>query len=445
MGRSVLSGTATSSTHSSHSEGTRKCYWDDPTRCFSYISGDRFVTYGLTSSANIEFNQHNTANRVPIFFRDLLGNGQHNFQHRFHIRYTLRGKTKTTARNIIQMLSFFNTPFISTSSMFFQNLPKNEERVKTLEAATPESLPEHVSIVGRSVSRSYIAVTDNDQKLLSSNTKAIDHDTHIFDLFLNTPETRQWIIDQLLNSLTYRTFKLIIPELFNTARPANILVQQQSIEDDSVNLQPSHFLSLYFQKGTVVQYHLRKSPDNDIQVLAISVSSKFYTLTFTIDHYDASAKANQPPPHFAQFPGTGNCYCGGACNCATLRNNNTGATLAELEAACHWPEVENTLTMKDAREILRSMVSQYKDGDFNMELHRSSRLKREDKPTKKKIHVLLPDSRETEDEDGNFNMDAFRTTYTLFNEQEMPQEEEENEMHRYPECQDADDEFNVKQ
>ncbi|WP_422474890.1 hypothetical protein [Endozoicomonas sp. ALB032] len=375
LGQLVLDGTATSSANFSHNGRTINSYLNNPTSFFSYISGDRFVNYDLTSSANIELNQHNTANRVPAFFSSLLGNGQHNLQHRLHTRYTLRSETKTTARKFAHILSFFAMPFIWTSRMLFQNLLNSEEKVNALEAATPTTLPEHVSIDSRSisVSRSPTDETDNAQTLLSSSTKAIDDNNLIFDLFLNNPETRQWIIEHLLNSTSYGTFNLIIPELFNTVRPANIIVHEKTSEDDSANLQPSNFLSLYFQKGTVVQYHLRKLPNNNIQILAISVNSNFYTLTFSIDNYDAAARANQPPAHFAEFPE--NCNCGGACNCATSRNNDTQFSFEAMRATMLCWQILNDKDGRFSKKLFRGFSQDLQDrearDDFNMALYHS--------------------------------------------------------------------------
>lgn len=315
LGRSVLNGTATSSTHSGHSGPTRECYWDDPTKGFSDLSEDYILIYELLSSINIEFNQQNSRNNVPVFFYELLGNGLHNLQHSFHTRYTLRGQTETRKHLIANLLYCVFCPcfFVVSDTLLDQ-----EEKISALETATPEHLPEHVTIDSRSIS--HTAVTNNYQTFLSSNTEAIDDNTRIFDLFLNTPETQQWIIEHL-DSTTNHVLELIIPGLIRTAIPATVLVQEQGSE----NLQASHFLSLNFLTGTKVQYHLNRLSANQIRVLAMVISSGGYTLTFAIDNYDVIA--NQPPPHYTelpiQLPLQQVCHCYGACNCATSRNNDT--------------------------------------------------------------------------------------------------------------------------
>uniref|UniRef100_UPI0021494D66 hypothetical protein n=1 Tax=Endozoicomonas sp. SESOKO2 TaxID=2828743 RepID=UPI0021494D66 len=230
-------------------------------------------------------------------------------------------------RNIVQLLyCIFCFPCFLRSETINQDIPEQEARIRALEAATPNHLPEHVSIDSRSIT--HIALTDNIRRLLSSSTEAVDDDIYIFDLFLSNPETQK-LIKAHLNSETYKTHEfIIIPGLFNTARLAEIVVKEQSSENDSEgddDLKPTNFLTLIFRGGPVVRYHLKKLPTNDIQVLAVSVSSDSYILSFVIDNYDALA--NQPmttyysseEPLFFVEP----CHCRGACNCANSRNNHT--------------------------------------------------------------------------------------------------------------------------
>ena len=165
---------------------------------------------------------------------------------------------------------------------------------------------------------SHRAVYSDNKTFLSSSTEVIDNNTHIFDIFLNTPETQQWIIEHL-NPTTDLTLELIIPELFNTVSSAQILVQEQSNENNSESMQPSHFITFNINNGITVLYHLNQLTTNNIQVLAIVVSSYDYTLTLTIDNYDVIA--NQPPPHYVEVSTT--CDCAGACNCANFKKNDT--------------------------------------------------------------------------------------------------------------------------
>ncbi|WP_422133583.1 MULTISPECIES: hypothetical protein [unclassified Endozoicomonas] len=360
LGRLVLNGTATSSTHSSHSGPTRECYWDDPTKGFSDLSGDYILIYELLSSINIEFNQQNSGNNVPVFFYELLGNGLHNLQHSFHTRYTLRGQIETRKSMITELIFCLFCPcFFVAGNGDYQDLL--DEKVRALEAATPEHLPEHVTIDSRSLS--HTAVTNNYQQFLSSNTEAINDNTRIFDLFLNTPETQRWIIGHL-DSTTNHVLELIIPGLIRTAIPATVLVQEQGSE----NLQASHFLSLNFLTGTRVQYHLNRLSNNQIEVLAIVISSAGYTLTLVIDNYDVIA--NQPPPHYTelpiQLPLQQACHHHGACNCATSRNNDTHNSNYQRETIG-----DNGQDMLNHAEVivpLGTQESQDMDGKLNTKL-----------------------------------------------------------------------------
>ncbi|WP_257274798.1 hypothetical protein, partial [Endozoicomonas sp. SESOKO4] len=350
------SGTATSSTHSSHGDPTRECYFDDPAKCFSDNSCDYLVSYDLASSTNIEFDQHNSAHTVPAFFHGLLGNSLHNLQHTFHTRYTLRGQTATRDSIVTQFLDCFCCLLCYTGyETVYQNLLNLEEKVRALSAATPDNLPEHVTIDSRSIS--HTAVINNYQTLSSSTTEAIDDNTHIFDLFLNNPETKKWIVEHL-NPTTNHMLELIMPGLINTAIPATVHVQERDSEDDSENLQASHFVSLNFLTGTKVQYHLKKLSTNNIQVLAILVSSSGYTLTLIIDNYDVIA--NQPPPLYAelplQLPLQKACHCNGACNCATSRNNDTRPDSEDMLNRELFHAQSNMITEDGMPEEVRQLV-----------------------------------------------------------------------------------------
>ncbi|WP_257279738.1 MULTISPECIES: hypothetical protein [unclassified Endozoicomonas] len=320
QGSLLLSGTATSSTHTRHSNA-RGYTEDEPSLTCALFLVDNFADYKVISFTNIEFNQNNLHNLVPDFFNGLLGSGRHNLKHSFETHYTLRGQTTTTAYTIAEVLYCMFCPIcFRTNPLIFENTANNEERVRALETATPNQMPEYVTIDNRSIT--HTSVTNDRQMLLLSSTEAIDDNTHIFDLFLNTPEAQKWIIEHL-SPTTDMVLELLIPELFNTAIPATILVQEQSgendSEDDSTCLQPTHFVSLYLLNGPSVKYHLKKLSTNNIQVLAIMVSIHYYTLTLTVDNYDVIA--NEPPPHYAELYES--CHCNGACNCANSRNNRT--------------------------------------------------------------------------------------------------------------------------
>lgn len=323
LGQLVLNGKVTSSTHSGHSEATREGYWDALTNYLSGISGDHFVIYDLLSDTNIEFYPHDPTINVPDFFHGLLGNASHDLLHSFHTRYTLRGQTTTKTGSIAQLLCcIFCLPCFLSSKIINQDILEQEAKLRELETATPDHLPEHVTIDSRSMA--HITMTSHYETLSSSNTEVIDDDIHIFDLFLRNPETQKWITGYL-NSETYLTHEFIIPGLFNTARPAEVLVQERDSENESEDddtLKPTDFVSLYFDDGTVLRYHLKRSLTNDLQVLAISVSSNYYTLSFVINNYDALA--NQPPLilSWAELRFFDPCDCSGACNCALPRYNN---------------------------------------------------------------------------------------------------------------------------
>lgn len=320
--RLLLSGTATSSHHCGHREDLTECNYEDLTQSKTDCSGYDFCIYEVTTVTSIEFNQTQSCNIIPMFFYSLLGDGFNSLKHSSLTCYTLRSQSPKTTSSIAELLySTFCTPCFMPAELVSQDSQIQQERVKELKAATPNHLPDHVTIHSRSI-LSETAVSNDRHTFLLSNTEAIDDDTHIFDLFLNNPETQKWIIAHL-NLKNGMMLQLIIPGLFNTALPAMIFVQHQTSEDNNVSLQPSHFVSIYFPNEARVQYHIKKLSNNDIQVLAIVVSSHLYTLTFAIDNYDISA--NQPPAYSnqAEVAPANTCHCRGACNCSNQRKNDT--------------------------------------------------------------------------------------------------------------------------
>ena len=100
---------------------------------------------------------------------------------------------------------------------------------------------------------------------------------------------------------------------------AQMLVQQQSSENNIESIQPSHFITFNINNGITVLYHLNQLSTNNVQVLAIVISFRGYILTLAIDGYDVLT--NQPPPHYVEVSST--CNCGGACNCANFEKNDT--------------------------------------------------------------------------------------------------------------------------
>ncbi|WOG25519.1 hypothetical protein [Endozoicomonas sp. 8E] len=320
--RLLLSGTASSSHHSGHRDDLTECNYDDLTQSNTDYSGYNFCVYEVATVTSIEFNQTKSCNFVPSFFSSLLGDGLNSLKHTALTCYRLRSQPPNTECSIAELLySTFCTPCFMPAELVSQDSQIQQARVEELKAATPNHLPDHVTIHSRSI-LSETAVSNDRHTVLLSNTEAIDDDTHIFDLFLNNPETQKWIIEHL-NLTSEMMSQLIIPGLFNTALPATIFVQHQSSEENNISLQPSHFVSIHFTNETNVQYHIKKLSNNDIQVLAIVVSSHFYTLTFAIDNYDTSA--NQPPPYcnYAELAPPNTCNCAGACSCANQRINDT--------------------------------------------------------------------------------------------------------------------------
>ncbi|WP_422133585.1 hypothetical protein [Endozoicomonas sp. ALD040] len=284
-------------------------------------SGDSFaIYYDVVSFTTVNFDQNNPGYTVPKLFNTLLGNGNDRLDHSFNTQYTLRGHT-TKASNLAELFCCvlchpFYLGFKKCSAKVSHGSDNELARIKALEAAIAADFPEHITIHKCAL---YHGAVDSHHKMLSSSsTEATDAKTHIFDLFLNTPETQHWLIENL-NPKTNQRLELIIPELFNTAAPAAILVQENNGETNDESLQPSHFLSLDFTNGIKVQYHLNRVSDIEIEVLAIVVSAEGYTLTLVVNNYDITA--NQPPPHYAALPKT--CNCNGACNCDHSRANDT--------------------------------------------------------------------------------------------------------------------------
>ena len=154
----------------------------------------------------------------------------------------------------------------------------------------------------------------------SSDTVVDDDSAHIFDLFLNTPEAQQWVRNNLY-STNNLTLSVVIPELFNTAVSARILIQNQSDSDiDSGIMTPTHFITFNIDSGITIQYHLNQLSPINIQVLAIVITTEGYTLTLNVNGYDVIA--NQPPPNYADVS-TMTCNCNGACACSHFEKNDT--------------------------------------------------------------------------------------------------------------------------
>ncbi|WP_257274689.1 MULTISPECIES: hypothetical protein [unclassified Endozoicomonas] len=316
-GHLTLTGTATSSTSSEYSDGVRMRNYDDSDQLDSVDTGRDCDHYDVFSKTQIHFNQTNTSNNVPDFFYSLFGNGLNDLKHTVRTRYTLRGQTTTTTCSLSELLCcIFCKPCSVAYELHSHDLENQQERVRALQAATPSNFPEHRTIDRRIMT--HRARTNNLQTLFLLSREALDDDTHIVELFLNTSQAQKWIIGQL-NRSTNQRLKLIIPELSHEALPAVILVQGRNDRSHSESLQPSHFVSFIFTNGIKVQYHLNQVSDEDIQVLAIAVSAHGYTLTMVVNNYDVIA--HQPPPHYSELVKT--CDCDGACNCASSRENET--------------------------------------------------------------------------------------------------------------------------
>ncbi|WP_252180421.1 hypothetical protein [Endozoicomonas sp. 4G] len=309
-------GTATTSIDFIHSRAVSGFNPDEPNQLCASFSGNHFCTYEVTTTTNVVVHQYSPDNNMPDFFRRFLGGGRYGLTHKSHMYYKLKGQTSTTTRNIAEWFCcVFCNPCFTSCERVTQDILNQEERVKTLGSATPNHLPEHVTLHSRSVAHK--TVTHERAILGSSSIENIDVNSHIVDLFLNTPETQQWMIDNL-NPSTTQTLNLIIPGLINTSSPATILVQEQNSEDDG---KPSHFVSLSFLHGLVVKYHLKKLSSNNIQVLAVVVSINGYTLALTINNYNVLV--NQPPPHYEESQAQQACDCQGACNCPRSGSNDT--------------------------------------------------------------------------------------------------------------------------
>ncbi len=259
---------------------------------------DDFIIYKVTSLTAIDFIQNDPGFIIPGPFSILLGDGINNFKYRFHYYYHLRGQTTTPARNLAWL--FFCTCafpcFLGYELCTNGRSHENERaRITSLQTARPNRLPEHVTIAKRIF---YHEIQDRDNAVLpKSRTEVTDSDVHIFDIFLMTDETQHWIIEHL-NQPTALTLALIIPELLNKACSTQMLVQQQSSEDNSESLQPSHFITFTINNGIKLQYHLKQLSADTIRVLAIVVSFQDYTLTLTINDYNSNA--NEPPPHYME-------------------------------------------------------------------------------------------------------------------------------------------------
>lgn len=322
----LISGKTTTTNQISHSNSLSG--WNDhpseldvSTLPYNACAGNDFaIYYDVVSLTTVNFDQNNPGYIVPRLFHTLLGNGNDRLNHNFNTQYTLRGQS-TRESNITKFLCCllchpFYLGFKKCSEDNSHGSDNELTRIRALEAAIADNFPEHLTI--KKCALYHGAFDSHHQMILSSSTEAADTETHIFDLFLNTPEAQHWLIENL-NPTTNKKLELIIPELFHTAAPAEILVQENNLESNGESLQPSNFLSLNFTTGIKVQYHLNRISDEDIQVLAILISAEGYTLTLAVDNYDVIA--NQPPPHYAALPKT--CACDGACNCAHSRENVT--------------------------------------------------------------------------------------------------------------------------
>lgn len=315
-GNLLLKGIAKSSTQQGHGDILMGCHDSSCIACTGYD----FSIYEVVSSTQIDFIHNNPDLIISEPFSTLLGNCLNNISHRFNTHYTLRGQTTTTSNSLALLISCICCfpCFLGYDLCIEGRSHQNElSKFEALRGAVPNNLPEHVTISKRSLSHS--SVSNGYQTPSSLNTEDVAANIHIFDIFLNTPETQQWVLDNL-NESTNLTLELIIPELFSTASSAQVLVQQQSSENNNESMSPSHFITLNINNGITVLYHLNQSSTNDIQVLAIVVSFNDYTLTLTIDNHDVVGN-QPPPPHYSEVSTT--CNCGGACACANFEKNDT--------------------------------------------------------------------------------------------------------------------------
>ncbi|WP_252180420.1 hypothetical protein [Endozoicomonas sp. 4G] len=333
QGNLIVHGVTSTSNQVIHSNAITGCDQNssDLDRSIRYCiacSGADFVIYEVATITRIFFDENIFTTTPPEPFDTLLGGGGHPLQHSLNTRYLLRGQTTTAVRNTAHLLScMLCCPLFLAFEMCTRSMSReyeNEiERFRALEIATPNHLPEHVTIHKRSLSHSAISLGGHEHS--SSTTELTDKNTHIFDLFLNTPETQQWIIEHL--NPEHLKLELIIPELFDTATPATIIVQEQSGELTSRSLQPSHIVSLTLANGINVLYHLKLLSSQDVQVLAVVVSAHDYTLTMTVDNYDVPTTPS--PSNNSEL--IESCNCNGACNCQNPQNNNTDDSESSIE------------------------------------------------------------------------------------------------------------------
>ncbi|WP_252179681.1 hypothetical protein [Endozoicomonas sp. 4G] len=288
--------------------------WSTRMNMFFY----EFVIYEVASTTHVVFNQNAPDINVPEPFYSLLRGASDSLQHKFFTQYILKGQMTKAARHFAELLScIFCPPFFFLYAMCKASSDSDYgEKVEALEAATPSRLPDHVSIAKRSLSRR--TVNSNNDVFPSPSMETIGDNTHIVDLFMNSPEAQHWVIARLKQTNAV-VVELIMPQLFNTALPALLGVQEQITEIDNEVIRPSHFVSINFSNGIKVQYHIKQLSDNEVKVLAIVVSGHGYTLTIADDDYDVVE--NQPSPDNSQL--TAACDCNGACNCASSSVNTT--------------------------------------------------------------------------------------------------------------------------
>ena len=313
-GELLLKGSIKSHTRTSHTKTLSGCNDHSSklgcvTQSCITCSGADFAFYEVVSTTSIVFSQNDLSINLPDFFSNLLGSGSNDLHHSFYTNYILRVQTTTTARNLAGLLlCIFCFPCCLGYEIYTNGNSHQSEfsKIEALENSVPNRLLKDVRISKRSLSHER---TSNGCQLGSSpDVEITGNNIYIFDMFLNTPETQQWIIDHLAPN-TNVTLDLVIPELFNSASTAQVVVQESSDEYDSDNITPSHYMTFNMSNGIKLQYHLKKTHEKIIQVLAIVITYNNYNLTLIVDNYDV--QANQPPPNYAELSTI--CPCGGAC------------------------------------------------------------------------------------------------------------------------------------
>ena len=254
--------------------------------------------------------------RVPSPFSNLLNNHGAQITHSFNTGYVLQG-------DVTSNLVYFSSVLCCVSccccylALLYSNPPivqETDRRYEEIKNATPDSLPSNVVIRNR-----YLSHTVRDQNnivLSQSSLPGLESDVLIFDLFLTTPTSQHWLTNNLGSNINLPA-QVVIPELLETPSSSMIALTSQTGMQINNEISLTHQLTFSLNNGMTIEYHLNNSVHNTIQILAIIISHDGYTLSINSPGYEISQ--NDPPPPYSEVI----CNCPGACNCATMRQNDT--------------------------------------------------------------------------------------------------------------------------